>query len=56
MDLSIEQVIKYSFSIVIILYILFECIYYLYISLNSSYTSYPYAYPPLNPTYNYDES
>ena len=56
MDLSSEQVIKYSFYIVIILYIWFECIYYLYISLKSSYTSYPCAYPPNNPTYNYDES
>ena len=43
MDLSAEQVIKYSFYIVIILYIADECIYYLNISLNSSYTSYPCA-------------
>ena len=35
-DLSAEQVIKYSFYIVIILYISSECIYYLYISLKSS--------------------
>ena len=56
MDLSFEQVIKYSFYMVIILYTLSEWIYYLYISLKSSYTSYPCAYPPLNPTYNFDES
>ena len=43
MDLSSEQVIKYSFSIVIILFISDECIYYLYISLKSSFTSYPCA-------------
>ena len=36
MDLSDEQVIKYSFYIVIILFIYDECIYYLYISLKSS--------------------
>ena len=43
MDLSLEQVIKYSFYIVIRLFIADECIYYLYISLKSSYTSYPNA-------------
>ena len=43
MDSSYEQVIKYLFYIVIILYILSECIYYLYISLKLSYASYPHA-------------
>ena len=43
MDSSNEQVIKYAFFIVIILNIADECIYYLYISLKSSYTSYPCA-------------
>ena len=43
MEQSAEQVIKYSFYIVIILYISDECIYYLNISLKSSYTLYPYA-------------
>ena len=43
MDLSSEQVIKYSFYIVIILNIYDECIYFLYISLKSSYTWYPYT-------------
>ena len=38
MEQSSEQVIKYSFYIVTILYILCDCIYYLYISLKSSYT------------------
>ena len=41
MNSSYEQVIKYSFYIVIILSISDECIYYLYISLKSSYTLYP---------------
>ena len=39
MDLSLEQVIKYSFYKVIILYISDECIYYLYFSLKSLSTS-----------------
>ena len=43
MDLSSEQVIKYLFYIVIILPKSDECIYYLYISLKSSFTSYPCA-------------
>ena len=43
MELSFEQVIKYSFYIAIILYIDDECIYYLYISLKLSYTLYPYT-------------
>ena len=43
MDSLAEQVIKYSFYIVIILFILCECIYYLYISLKSSDKSYPCA-------------
>ena len=56
MDLSSDQVIKYSFYIVIILFISDECIYYLYISLKLFYTSNPCAWPFDNPTYNYDES
>ena len=43
MDLSSEQVIKYSFYIVIILYTCDECIFYLNISLKSSLTSYLYT-------------
>ena len=43
MDLSDEQVIKYSFYIVIILNILYVCIYYLNISLKLSYILYPYT-------------
>ena len=42
-DLSPEQVIRYLFYIVIILNIYEECIYCWYISLKSSYASYPIA-------------
>ena len=56
MDSTAEQVIKYLFCIVIILNINNECIFYLYIYFRLFYTSYPYAYPPDKPMYNYDES